>query len=373
MATTTVPATLSANMSGIRRIGFSGTVPTEPAGMPRANSLPDLLSQAMQHRHSASSLARAQVIQCQGTVSSLDLTQRLQRPVIATGLDQTQRPVTANGLDRTQHAETALQPNAVLGLSRESTPNPRDQSAILLKRMQQSQSVTLPPNSAPNLQRQLTFNHRVRNLNFPNLQKQLDTHLNATSNLPNSARQLRQLDGHPPAQMLSAVPPTLVYAPPFVAPGVSPARQHYHSNSTVREHSQFDWGFKAELAKKDMENAVPMKLSTIFLGEPLIDDLLHPSPKIPEHRVRETRKYMRDLVEYMHTTWKVPHTQRIEVNMKNEVIGGNHRILAAWLLRWDSVCALRVDKVAGWHVPLEEENRQSLENVLELLDFLYSL
>lgn len=73
---------------------------------------------------------------------------------------------------------------------------------------------------------------------------------------------------------------------------------------------------------------------------------------------------MRNLVKYMQTTGKVPITQKIEVNKKNEVIGGNHRILSAWLLGWTHVPALRIDAIAGWRSALTEEILEPLAKVL---------
>merc|ERR1712137_1119144 len=50
--------------------------------------------------------------------------------------------------------------------------------------------------------------------------------------------------------------------------------------------------------------------------------------------------------------------------MKNEVIGGNHRTVAAWLLGRTHIRALRVDAVAGWTIPLDESNRKPIEEAI---------
>lgn len=109
-----------------------------------------------------------------------------------------------------------------------------------------------------------------------------------------------------------------------------------------------------------------MDLSELVLGEPLITDLLHPSPTIPAEQLQQDREYMRKLLEYMKKNGRPPRTQRIDVNTKGEVIGGNHRTLAAWLLRWTHIDATSVDAVAGFHVPLDEMHRKPLEELLGL-------
>ena len=63
--------------------------------------------------------------------------------------------------------------------------------------------------------------------------------------------------------------------------------------------------------------------------------------------LNEDREYMRKLLEYMKKNGRPPRTQRIDVNTKGEVIGGNHRTLATWLLRWAHIDATSVDAVAG--------------------------
>lgn len=158
-------------------------------------------------------------------------------------------------------------------------------------------------------------------------------------------------------------------ATPFT-PDVSPERKHYqvplpsHHNLTKSLGQGIQRKeYESELA---MEDAPLMEVLSLSLGEPLIKDLLFPAPSIPQRQIREDRAYMRNLVQYMKKTGKPPYTQRIEVNTKNEVIGGNHRTLAAWLLGWTHIRALRVEKVAGWSIPFDESNRKPIEKAIGL-------
>jgi len=114
------------------------------------------------------------------------------------------------------------------------------------------------------------------------------------------------------------------------------------------------------------QHGVPMELSTLFLGEPLINDLLYPSKGISKDNIAAHRVYMRNLIKYMQTTGKAPYTQKIEVNKKNEVIGGNHRILSAWLLGWTHVPALPTNAVGGWRSALTEDIVEPLAKVIGL-------
>jgi len=164
------------------------------------------------------------------------------------------------------------------------------------------------------------------------------------------------------------------FATPFT-PDVSPERKHYqialspHHNIKSLGQGILKKTYDSELVQNAMENAPFMEVLNLSLGEPLINDLLFPASSIPEHQIRQDRAYMLNLVRYMKKTGKPPYTQRIEVNMKNEVIGGNHRTLAAWLLGWTHIRALRVDAVAGWTIPLDESNRKPIEEAIGF-DFL---
>mmetsp|Transcript_13784 Transcript_13784/g.25268 ORF Transcript_13784/g.25268 Transcript_13784/m.25268 type:complete len:186 (+) Transcript_13784:91-648(+) len=110
----------------------------------------------------------------------------------------------------------------------------------------------------------------------------------------------------------------------------------------------------------------PLKLADLALGEPLITDLLHPRPSVPQQQIDSEREYMRGIVEYMRLHGEPPRTQAIQVNRRGEVIGGNHRVLAAWLLGWQSIEATVVDAQAGWHDPLDERHRLPLQQHLRI-------
>merc|ERR1711971_353781 len=109
-----------------------------------------------------------------------------------------------------------------------------------------------------------------------------------------------------------------------------------------------------------------MALANIALGEPLVRDLLSPATALPKDEAERQVRYMRDLVFFMNKSGHPPDTERIEVNREAVVVAGNHRVLAAWLLRWTHIECLRCGHRAGWRLPLEEEKRKPLEELLGL-------
>lgn len=114
-----------------------------------------------------------------------------------------------------------------------------------------------------------------------------------------------------------------------------------------------------------MQEAGPLPISELFLGEDLFKDLLRPTRLSPEEVEKNTR-YMAELVEHMRATGRAPDSERIDVNEENIVVGGNHRVLAAWLLKWTHIHCLRCDYKAGWKVNLDEAERGPMEALLGL-------
>merc|ERR1719401_3067996 len=108
-----------------------------------------------------------------------------------------------------------------------------------------------------------------------------------------------------------------------------------------------------------------MHVPSLLLGEDHISDLLSSTWGSPSE-VRANVEYMQALVRHMHESGRAPDTERLEVNTQGVVTSGNHRVLAAWLLRWPRLRAFRGDHAAGWRVPLEERLRPALEEALEL-------
>mmetsp|Transcript_70350 Transcript_70350/g.205746 ORF Transcript_70350/g.205746 Transcript_70350/m.205746 type:complete len:176 (-) Transcript_70350:87-614(-) len=113
-----------------------------------------------------------------------------------------------------------------------------------------------------------------------------------------------------------------------------------------------------------------MEVAKLCLGEPLITDLLAPAASVSQRQRAGHVAYMRELVRHMNRTGKPPESERLEVNHLGLVTSGNHRILAAWLLRWRHVNCLRCSHAAGWRVPLLEAQRAPLERLLELSSLL---
>merc|ERR1712190_576457 len=106
-----------------------------------------------------------------------------------------------------------------------------------------------------------------------------------------------------------------------------------------------------------MLTPVRAKVSDLALGEPLITDLLNPAPTISQETYQSTVKYMSNMIKFMHETGSPPNTERIDVNHEGLVLGGNHRVLAAWLLGWSYIDCFQIDRVAGWRVPLDNDSR----------------
>lgn len=115
-----------------------------------------------------------------------------------------------------------------------------------------------------------------------------------------------------------------------------------------------------------MAAAFPIPLAELSLGEDTIGDLLEPSARLPAEEVRRNTEYMRRLVLHMRVRGKAPDTERIEANSDGVVTSGNHRVLAAWLLRWETIGCIRGTQRAGWRVPLDERRRKALEELLGL-------
>mmetsp|Transcript_46659 Transcript_46659/g.110962 ORF Transcript_46659/g.110962 Transcript_46659/m.110962 type:complete len:200 (-) Transcript_46659:244-843(-) len=139
---------------------------------------------------------------------------------------------------------------------------------------------------------------------------------------------------------------------PAQAPSALPRAQVVHRTAST--------GWEAYLGTTQL---VP--IADLCLGEPLITDLLEPLPAVSQQQVLRDREYMRGILEYMRKNGSAPRTEPIEVNLLGEVIGGNHRVLAAWMLGWTHIEATIVDMKAGWHVPLDERHRRPLESLLE--------
>uniref|UniRef100_A0A7S2QDW8 Uncharacterized protein n=1 Tax=Zooxanthella nutricula TaxID=1333877 RepID=A0A7S2QDW8_9DINO len=118
-------------------------------------------------------------------------------------------------------------------------------------------------------------------------------------------------------------------------------------------------------ADEQMDGREELPVNALALGEDHISDLLDQSWGSPDE-VRANVEYMRALVEHMHSSGRAPDAERLEVNRQCVVTGGNHRVLAAWLLRWPSLRCFRCDHVAGWRVPLDEQKRSALEAALDL-------
>lgn len=119
-------------------------------------------------------------------------------------------------------------------------------------------------------------------------------------------------------------------------------------------------------AKQGMLDAVPVDVESLMLGEDLFRDYLQPAAGLPAKTFQQNVEYMRELVLHMKATGQAPDTERIDVNQDSVVIGGNHRVLAAWLLRWPTINCCSCGYKAGWHVPLDEEQRKPLEALLGL-------
>jgi len=108
-----------------------------------------------------------------------------------------------------------------------------------------------------------------------------------------------------------------------------------------------------------------MQVSSLRLGEDHIRDYLVPTWGT-DQQIGDNVEYMRALIRYMHATGQAPNGERLEVNQQGVVTSGNHRILAAWLLGWRSLRCWRVDCVAGWQVPLDEQFRKPLKKLFQL-------
>lgn len=109
-----------------------------------------------------------------------------------------------------------------------------------------------------------------------------------------------------------------------------------------------------------------VEVAALCLGENLFRDLLEPAASVRAEVVEENTRYMKKLVEHMQESGRPPVSERIDVNEDGVVTGGNHRVLSAWLLRWEQIPCLRCDHKAGWRVPLDEGRREALEKLLGL-------
>mmetsp|Transcript_106205 Transcript_106205/g.307378 ORF Transcript_106205/g.307378 Transcript_106205/m.307378 type:complete len:248 (-) Transcript_106205:144-887(-) len=112
-----------------------------------------------------------------------------------------------------------------------------------------------------------------------------------------------------------------------------------------------------------------VEVAHLMLGEDHISDLLSSSWGSPQ-QVRSNVAYMQALIRHMHAFGRMPDSEKLEVNRQGIVTSGNHRVLAAWLLRWGRIRCFRGDQVAGWRVRLDESRRQALEEVLDVPSIL---